>query len=432
MTNDEAKTVYQQGIGKLDSGDFSGALELFDLLEADRPNSRHVMYHRALCLIKLQRVAEAREVCQRLDGKLEPDRMADLKMKLAQAAAAQAAPAPAAPAPAGRNVFVIEAAHPVSASQCTVTGAVESGVLHTGDSLSVLSDEGLLLEASILRIGTADTPLNLVRAGQKTVLLLGIEATHIAPGMRATSSAQEEAYAATLVVSTQPAEDLMQERNAELSDVERALKRGDFAGALAGLESYLQRDPNSIAAYRLSARVYLESPEHKDPKSALMAIRKAYELGGADDPVVIGILSQALAENGEPEQGLRFLERLYAGNIAPDARIALNKRIQEYRTQYGLGHVWEFADQYGDVIFEAKSVEEAVKAIKNKTVGLDAKCRRDRLGDWRPIEVALAPDHPEIAALYQGGASGSGMGKGFMIVALVLLVAIVVAMMTLL
>jgi len=426
MTNEEAKELYQRGVQHLESGDYAGALSAFDTLEADRPNSKHVMYHRALCLIRLDRVSETRELIQKLDGKLEPERMADLRAKLAAAephASASTAPASAS----GRNVFFIESVYPVSTTQTTVTGLVETGVLHTGDTLTLLSGDGVLLEAPILRIGTADTPLNLVRAGQKAVLLLGVEPSHAAPGMRATSSAQAEAYAATLVVSSEPAEDSVVERNAELMEVERAFKRGDFGAASNTLDAYLQRDPRSIAGHRLVARLHLESPDHNDPKAALRAIRKAYELGGAEDPAVIGVLAEALAANGEAEQGLRFLERLYSGNLPVEARMALNKRIQEFRAQHQIGHVWEFADSYGEVIFEAKSMDEVVKAMKNKTLPLEAKCRRDRVGDWRPIEVALAPDHPEIAALYRPGGQGKGIGTMLFVLIAVVLVALIIA-----
>lgn len=430
MTNEEAKELYQRGVQKLEGGDYPGALAAFDALEADRPNSKSVMYHRALCLLRLGRVAEARELSQKLEGKLEPERMAELRAKLAAAEPRANASAPGAPASGERNVFLIESVYPVSTTQTTVTGLVETGVLHTGDTLTLLSSEGLLLEAPILRIGTAETPLNLVRAGQKTVLLLSIDPSHATPGMRATSSAQAEAYAATMVVSSEPAEDSVVERNAELMEVERAFKRGDFAAASTTLDAYLQKDPRSIAGYRLLARLHLESPDHNDPKGALQAIRKAYELGGAEDPAVIGVLAQALAANGEAEQGLRFLERLYSGNLPVEARMALNKRIQEFRAEHQIGHVWEFADNYGEVVFEAKSMAEVAKAMKNKTIPLDAKCRRDRVGDWRPIEVALAPGNPEIAALYQPGGQNKGLGAViFVLIAVVLIALIAVVLM---
>ncbi len=427
MTNEEAKELYQQGIQKLGGGDYVGALSAFDTLEADRPNSKHVMYHRALCLLRLDRVPEARDLCTRLEGKLEPDRMADLQAKLASVE--PLVTEPVAPNSDGRNVFLIESVYPVSTTQTTVTGLVESGVLHTGDTLTLLSNEGKLLDAPILRIGTAETPLNLVRAGQKSVLLLSIEPEHPVPGMRASSAAQAEAYAATLVVSSETSGDSVVEHNADLMEVERAFKRGDFSAAESTIDAYLRKDPQSIAGHRLLSRLHLESPEHNDPKAALQAIRKAYELGGAEDPAVIGVLAQALAATGEAEQGLRFLERLYSGNLPVEARMALNTRIQEFRAQHEIGHVWEFADGYGEVLFEAKSMDEVVKAMKNKTIPLDAKCRRDRVGDWRPIEVAIAPGNPEIAALYQQSEKAKGMGTAiFATIVVVLLVLIVLVL----
>ena len=65
-----------------------------------------------------------------------------------------------------------------------------------------------------------------------------------------------------------------------------------------------------------------------------------------------------------------------------------------------MGHVWEFSDTYGDVVFETKDLADAARAIKNNTVPRNGKVRRDRVGEWRDIEQALATEHPDIKALF--------------------------------
>jgi len=42
MTNEEAKELYQRAMARAEASDFTGALGLFDELDAARPNSRHV------------------------------------------------------------------------------------------------------------------------------------------------------------------------------------------------------------------------------------------------------------------------------------------------------------------------------------------------------------------------------------------------------
>ena len=200
MTNEEAKDLYYQATQCLNGGDYANALALFDQIEAERPNSKHVMYSRALCLIPLGRISEAEDLCGKLEGKLEPEKLGALRAKIGASAPASIAPASTAEG----NVIVVESAYPVSTTETTITGRVEAGVFHVGDSLTILSEGGMPMLAPIVRIGTADTPLNLVRAGQKAVMLLQIEPSHVAPGMRITAQSQQEAYAATVVYSAEP------------------------------------------------------------------------------------------------------------------------------------------------------------------------------------------------------------------------------------
>jgi thioredoxin-like negative regulator of GroEL len=422
MNNDEAKEIYSDGVQKMESGEYAEALVLFDQLEAERPNSKHVAYHRAQCLIRLKRPEEARECCAKLDGKLEADKLSILRKQIESLAPAAAPAAP--PANNGDNVFLIESSYPISTTETSVTGLVESGALRPGETLSIIPESGLPIMAPILRIGTEDTPLQLIRAGQKTMMLLQVEPSRVKPGLRASSTAQEEAYAKTMVASTDAPSAAPSDTATELAEAERRIKKGDYAHALPLVEAYLSKDPNSITAHRLLAMVHLDSPDHKDVGLALKIIQKAYEMGGADNALVINVLSDALAHNGEADQGVRFLERLYGNDMVPEARMALAQRIQDFRTKHKLGHVWEFADEYGEVVFQASTIEEAVKAIKSGSVPKESKCRRDRLGDWRPIETTVAPDHPEIAVLFQAS-SKQRSNTLFFVLAAVLVVAIV-------
>ncbi len=422
MNSEEAKALYSRAEGCHGARDYGEALSLLDELDAARPNSKHVLYYRARCMAALGQVEEAIACGQRLEGKLEAEQIQELKAEIDAARTAQGPPPAADPASdsiasstastdgSTGNVFLVESAYPVSIEEVTVTGSVKSGVFHTGDSVSLVSPSGMPLLAPILRIGTAETPVKLARAGQKTVLLLGVEPDHVGPGSRITSTAKEESYAKTMVVSTEPSPSARQDSTPALIEAEKLLKQRKYDETLAMLEDILTTDPDSRMAHWLLARVRLEADgAAADNQSALKHIRRAYELGGSEDPGVIDTLANALAANGEARQGLRFLERLLGGDIAPEARMALTQRIYDFRDQYTLGHVWEFADTYGDVIFESGDVNEIVTAIKNGTLNQESKCRRDRIGEWRGIEAALAPDHPEVAAQFQPAPSTSNM-----------------------
>lgn len=441
MTNEEAKQIYVRAVENFEKKEYLKSLDLLDALDNERPNSRQVTYHRARCLIALNRTAEASECIQRLDGKLEKERVEELRHALDSARTAHtsntgvSAPA-AAPAPAAANgnapsVFVIESVFTASVNESTVVGHVQSGVFHTGDNLTLVSPDGMPFIAPILRLGPAETPVNLVRAGQKTLMLLKVDPNLVSPGTTATTEAQAEYYAATMVVSSEPQAPSSTSVTSEMVEAEKLLKQGKYEEARGVLEARLKQEPGNRSVYRMLARIFLEAaPPLQDKKLALEHIRRAYELGGAEDPAVIHTLAQALAGNGEADQGLRFLERLHAGNLPLEARMALSRRILEFRDQHGLGHLWEFADAYGEVVFEAKSMGELVKALRNGTVSRDAKCRKDHIGEWGTIQGMLAPDHPEIAALFKPS-SGVGFNPWILVAIVVLAAAIVAAVLLL-
>jgi tetratricopeptide (TPR) repeat protein len=444
MNNEEAKDIYYRAVESLKQQQYEQALELFDTLDQARPNSKHVLSQRALCLINLGRFGDAEACCTKLDGKLGAQELQDLRDQLARAqnapatgesAGAMAAasspesiPEAEAEQSAG-NVLAIESVYPVSTDECTVTGHVKSGLFREGDSVMIVTPDGMPVLAPILRIGTAETPLKIVREGQAAVFLLRVEPHHVVPGTSVTSTEQEAAYAETMVADVDDhsrEESTDSEMSSDLFSVEKLVKNAQFEDAIKSLNSYLQHESASVPAYRLLAQVYLEANNPlKDPKKALDSSRKAFELGGSNDPAVVNLLAQALAMNGEAENGLRFLERLYKGLTDFSARSALANRIYGFRNEHGLGHVWEFCDAYGDVVFETGDMGEVKKAIDRKTITLDAKCRRDHTGDWRPIKDVLSPDHPEIAALYQKPASSN---KAWIIVIVILIVVIIAAL----
>lgn len=432
MDNERAKELYTQAMGHFQAQQFGEALAILDDLDRERPNSRHVMQHRALCLLRLNRVDEAQMVAAKLEGKAEPAVLSDLRAKIAAAREASHAPqASTGGADGGDNVFVVEQVFPTSTTETTVTGFVKSGVFHQGDSLTLVSPTGMPLIAPLMRIGKAETPLKIIRAGQSTVFLLQVEPHHVVPGSSITCQTEEESYAATMVVdSGSGAGAKLAAFIPELLEIERMVKTGNFQEAHARLTAHLAENPDSGGAHRLLARVHLEGPApFKDPKKALEHIRRAYELGGAEDPAVVNVLADALAANGEAEHGLRFIERLHGAAQEPAARHALAKHIYDFRNRHNLGHVWEFSDEYGDVVFESRDVQEIVKALSSGTVPKTAKCRRDHAGDWRDAAELLAAEHPDLARLYQSGRGAKGKGgANKALVAVVVLLILVLAL----
>jgi len=434
MTNEEAKALYIDAVKLFEAKDYSDALSKFDALDAERPNSRHVTYHRCVCLAHLDRKDEAREQYAKIDGKLERDKHLELKKLLAYS---NPVPPPAEEKPSamplgsdpGGNVLVIESAFPKSTDETTITGHVKSGAFRTGDSLTLVTESGMPLVAPIVRIGTAETPLKMARAGQKAIMLLQVEPHHVVPGSTATCVSQEESYAETMVVgmTDESTGSTASQMGGPLLELDRRMKGGDYSGAIEKLEALLAEDPNSCPAHRLMAKVYLDGSESvRDPKKALEHIRRAYELGGAEDHLVVDTLAQAMAANGEAEHGLRFLERLYNGTREFEAKGALSQRIIEFRTRHQLGHLWEFADNYGDVIFESSDIHEVVKAIKNGTVPVASLCKKDRVGEWRKLEETIAIEFPEIGALFNKEKSGTGKSSMVLYIIIAILAALIV------
>jgi tetratricopeptide (TPR) repeat protein len=411
MTNEEAKALFDRAVALTAAGDHAGALRTLDEVESARPNSRTVTQQRAVCLARMGRLAEAEECRAKLEGRIEPDKLAEINAAISEArerARSSGASHPVAAEPDADNVFLVESSFAVSTTEAAVTGHVRKGAFRVGDQVAAPGPEGATENAPILRIGPAEMPVQLVRAGQRAVILLRIEPNLIVNGTYLCSTTKESAYAATMMVTESkpaPAEAVPEDLAAQLAEAEKKLRQRQFAAARATLEGLLGAHGESGALHRLLSRACLEAEgAERDTAKALEHAKRAYELGGADDPATIGALAEAEAATGNAAQGVRFLERLFTVTKDPQTRAAQALRLTEFREKHGLGHVWEFSDQFGGVVFETTSLADAAKAIAKGTAPKDGKVRKDRISDWRPIEQALADQSPEIAAIYRAPA----------------------------
>jgi tetratricopeptide (TPR) repeat protein len=411
MTNEEAKALFDRAVALTAAGDHAGALRTLDEVESARPNSRTVTQQRAVCLARMGRLAEAEECRAKLEGRIEPDKLAEINAAISEArerARSSGASHPVAAEPDADNVFLVESSFAVSTTEAAVTGHVRKGAFRVGDQVAAPGPEGATENAPILRIGPAEMPVQLVRAGQRAVILLRIEPNLIVNGTYLCSTTKESAYAATMMVTESkpaPVEAVPEDLAAQLAEAEKKLRQRQFAAARAALEGLLGAHGESGALHRLLSRACLEAEgAERDAARALEHAKRAYELGGADDPATIGALAEAEAATGNAAQGVRFLERLFTVTKDPQTRAAQALRLTEFREKHGLGHVWEFSDQFGGVVFETTSLADAAKAIAKGTAPKDGKVRKDRISDWRPIEQALADQSPEIAAIYRAPA----------------------------
>jgi len=407
MTREEAK----QKLGRVEvlcqERKFAEAWPILEELQAAFPNSRSVVYHAALCLSGMGRFDEALDCCEQLDGKAEPEQIAALRNTIAaQQRAADAPGQQATGASDETNLFEVESVFPQSSEETTVTGHVRSGAFYSGDSVSLVSATGLPLLCPILRIGSKDTPMKMVRQGQRTTMLLKVEPQHISTGSKLTSSSTAESYAATMVVTDEadaapatagPAES---PSDPQVEKARKLLDERRIVDARTELESCLSSDSDNRDAHWLMARSYLEADdEMQDPDKALEYVKRAYELGGGQHRGVLETLSMAMGAKGEAEHGLRFLERAYTLVQDETAQAECGKRVVSYRNRYNLGHIWEFQNGFGDVVFESSDMAAICKAIENGTVPENARIRKDHVGNWGSIEEMLG-DQPAIRELF--------------------------------
>jgi tetratricopeptide (TPR) repeat protein len=400
MAIDESRRIFAEAVELYDNGDYNGALALFDIVERDLPNSRHINFHRALCLVKVGRIEEAKRCQRKLEGRIKAQDFQHLSRAIENAGLSDH-DAEYEDDPISENLFTVKAVYPISGEECSVTGIVKKGVFRTGDTAYALNRASRRVPALIVRIGPADTPLLLARQGQQAMMLLRIKPDKISPGDTLVYEAQISASDATMTVKSNACgKTIIMECPEDLAPIEKMIKRGYYFDAEKSLSRYIVRNPENIFAKRMLAQVYLDDGSPlQDTIKALDLIRTVYQEGGSEDPTVINILAHAYAESGNPEEGLEALEHLYTLLHDVEAKRALLQRIDEFRMAYDLGELWEFADSYGEIIFKSYSGRESVRAIMKGVIPLDTTCRHNGLGDFSPLATSFAPLFPEVAAL---------------------------------
>lgn len=303
------------------------------------------------------------------------------------------------------NEFHVDSVFALSADETSVTGHVVRGAFHSGESIGLRSASGIPLLAPIVRIGSAETPVSVVREGQKISLILRVEPQHVVVGSRLTSKGEEDAYGATMIVDSEDGDEAKETAvglTPEIQEVEKLVNGRRFTDAHSRLRTYLEAHPDDYGAHWLMARVYLEGEQDlQDYKKALEFIKKAFEGGGADDSAVLETLAYALGVDGEVEHGLRFLERRYAMAQDLDSKKYYGERIEAYRRRFKAPTVWEFIDGFGEVVFESGDIDEIAKAIENGSIPESAMCRKNRIGELADIKESIAIEHPRIGAMFK-------------------------------
>ena len=429
MTREEAKEKLRQADSLCQQQQFNDAWGIIEELYKTFPSSLSVVHLRAKCFMGLGKFDEALVCCDQLEGKLDAAQLKALRDS-AKTDALQVAPTPSnavdtgslgsssfgtKPVPAtsepaaaaDSNVFIVESVFPSSSEETTVTGHVAAGTFYAQDSVSLISSTGLPLLVPIQRIGSTETPLKMIRKGQSATLLLQVEPQYVVPGSKLVSSDSADSYAETMVVtdgsvpSVEASPEASMPPDERLLAAERLLNERGIMEVREKLTVFLAENPSSSDAHRLMARSYLEAEhEERDIEKAREHITKAYELGGADNPRVLETLAATYGAKGESEHGLRFLERVYAIAESDEERGSAAKRVISYRTRYRLGHAWEFSNGFGEVFFESEDVDAIHKAIVNKSIPENSRCRKDKVGDWGSLEEVLAPEYPQIAEIF--------------------------------
>ena len=415
MTKEEAKALLGQANELMSVQQYEEAYGMLEQVDEAFPNSGRVLQQRTVCLIGMARLTEAEETCERLSRVPGGEKAGALKERIVAARQRREAPTPQSPpqppagaAPAGaENEFLVDTVTPVSAGETCVTGHVLKGVFYKGATVSVLTPSGVPLLAPIERIGTRDAPLNIVREGTVTTMILKIEAQHIALGAKLTSTTSGDSYAKTMLVETdrgaaQTPKSAAVAPPKSLQEAQRLVMQRKFPEAKEALTGLLSSDPNDYHTHQLLARTYLEAgPDLRDPKLSLEHVMRAYECGGHDDPTVLDVLAHAMGANGQEAHGLRHLERLF--DIAQTIREkdACAKRINEYRARYNLPDVWQFVDGFGEVVFDSSDLDQIRRAIEGNSIPDSAMCRKNKTGKLMPMEDTIAKLDPAIAALFK-------------------------------
>ena len=140
------------------------------------------------------------------------------------------------------NEFTIESVFALSGEETSVTGHMEKGAFRSGESVSLLSTAGIPLLASIRRIGTAETPVNVIREGQKNSLVLNVELQHVVMGSKLTNTGGEETGGATMIVDTGSSGEAVVETenlDPELAECEKLVNTHKYKEAQAKLDAYI-------------------------------------------------------------------------------------------------------------------------------------------------------------------------------------------------
>lgn len=246
------------------------------------------------------------------------------------------------------------------------------------------------ITGQITRIGTVETPANLVREGDQNTLLLGVEAKHLTPGMIIATS-EEGTYAPTMIVTEMaPAQrGEMAVRPEDLLAIEGLINHRQFSEALEALNAYKASAKNRYMPLQLKARILLESEptdDFHDAKEALVLIREAYDGHGKSDGEVLETLARALGENGEPVSGLRDLDRLYNYALDVDSREYYQSKIVAHRRRYNIDDRWDVLDSMGDVIFSTNTENEVADKHEEEEFPADAQVRKNRIGELIDIK----------------------------------------------
>ncbi len=433
MTDEESRRMFAEAMQLFENKNYSGALAILDTVNQCHPNSRHVNFRRALCLVELGRVDEARNCQRRLEGRIKPKDFQRLSQAIEKAQPTRTKDSGTDRVeelnePETESLFTVKKVYPVSGEECSVTGTVKKGVFHPNDTAYIISRSGARIPAPILRIGPADTPLLLIREGQEGMLLLQVDPKKINPGTSIACSTHSSTDTGKIVIKSDTSDRLIiMERPVELIPLEKMIRRGDYQEAERQLNAYTEQNPVNMFAKRMLAQVYLEkySPL-RNPDKAVYLLQTVYQAGGAADLTVTNMLAHAHAESGDPETGLQYLERMYDSLVDINEKRGLAQRIHDFRKEYNLGDLWEIADSYGDIIFRSTNTEDMVHAVVKGTVPRDSKCRNNGVGEFTPIETALAPLFPEIAALFKP--KNQLLSPGFLLILGLMMLAIIAAL----
>jgi prepilin-type processing-associated H-X9-DG protein len=99
MEEHEGSQKFQQAQAFIQAGQYNEALALLDSLRLTSPNEKNILHATALCLEKLARLDEAKEMATRLAAEFPEPKYADLRDRLTQSTAPAPEQAPGTPPP---------------------------------------------------------------------------------------------------------------------------------------------------------------------------------------------------------------------------------------------------------------------------------------------------------------------------------------------